>query len=85
MIYYSCNKWLNLFQAVNSHLLFTYNILKQYIEIFHQISIIMLYTSIRHSLNINILVIKKVFKDKAIEKYFFISYDNIQFYKKAYN
>ncbi len=35
MLYYGCNKRLNLFQATNSHLLFTHNILKQYIEVFY--------------------------------------------------
>lgn len=48
-------------------------------------SIIVLYESICCSLNTNALVIKKIFKDKAIKKHFFIFYDSINFYKKAYN
>ena len=56
---YSCNKRSNLFQAVNGHLLFAHNILKQYIEIFHQLDIIVLYESIRRTLNANALAIKE--------------------------
>lgn len=41
-----------------------------------------LFKSIHCSLNTNILKVKKAFKEKIIENYFFIFYNNINFYKK---
>lgn len=43
----------------------------------------MLYKSIYQTLNINALAIKEALQEKAIEKRFFISYDNMNFYEKA--
>lgn len=83
MLCYACNERSNLFQAVNGHLSFAHNVPKRYIEIFHQLGIIVLYESIRRTLNANALAVKKALQEKATKKRFFISYDNMNFYEKA--
>lgn len=83
MLCYACSKQLYLFQAAIDYLLFMYNVFKQYIKIFYQLGIIVIYKSIRQSLNSNAFIVKKAFLNKTSKKRFFISYDNINFYKEA--
>lgn len=59
MLCYACNERSNLFQAINGHLSFAHNVLKRYVKIFHQQGIIILYESIRRTLNANAHAVKE--------------------------
>lgn len=83
MLYYTCNNQSNLFHAVTGYLSFAHNVFKQYVEVFYLLSIIILYNFIRQSLNSNALIVKNILLNKVLEKRFFISYNNINFYKNT--
>lgn len=69
----------------NGQLSFAHNVPKQYIEIFHQMDLIISYKSIQCSLSINTITVKKFLQNKATEKRFFISYDIKNFYEKLFD
>lgn len=59
MICYTHSERFNLLQMANGQLLFAQNVLKQYIKIFNQMSIIVLYKSIWCSLSTNIITMRE--------------------------
>ena len=65
--------------------MFAHHIPKQYIKNFHQVGIIVWYKSICQTLNAIALAVKEVFQEKATKKRFFIFYDIMNIYEKAYN
>lgn len=82
MLCYAHSERSNLLQTVNSQLLFAHNMPKQYIEIFHQMDLIVSYESFQHSLSTNAISVKKSLQNKATEKRFIVSYNNMNFYEK---
>ena len=70
-----------MFQRVIGHYVFSGNILKRSVEFFYQMSIIVLYESIRRSLQVNAAAVMEEIVEKTRFHCFFISYDNIDFYE----
>lgn len=76
MLCYGRSKRFNLLQAANGNFSFAHNVSKRFVEIFHQIGMV---------LKANALAVKESLQEKAINKRVFISYDNMKFYEKARN
>lgn len=81
LLCYIQSKHSNLFQRVIGHYAFSTKISKRFIKIFYQMGIIVLSESIQHGLKANIKAIIKKIVEKTRFHYFFILYDNIDFYE----
>ncbi len=64
MLSYARSKRSNLVQRVNTQFTFANNVLKQFVELFHQLGLMILYESFRHDLQSN----TKAVIDSIIEK-----------------
>lgn len=85
LLYYGQNEHSNILQRVIGHYAFSGNISKRSVESFYQIGIIVSYESIRHSLQVNATAVIEEIIEKTRFHHFFISYDNIDFYKNVWD
>ena len=83
MMAYAKNKYTNLFQMVTSYFIFTHNVSKRGIDVYYKMGLIILYKTVWQILNANKQAILRLFCKKVNVKQFFLSYDNINFYKKV--
>lgn len=74
-----------MFQKIISYFVFSSKILKHFVELYHQIGIIVLYESISRGLQINAKAIIEEIINKTRFYRFFILYNNINFYKHVWN
>lgn len=72
-------------QRVNIQFVFVNNVQKRCIELFHQLGLIVLYKSLRHSLQLNTKAVMDLIIEKMRSQQFFILYDNINFYENVRN
>lgn len=70
LIGYGCNKNANLLQIVNGYFAFAQNVLKQCLEVFHQMGPIVSSETVRRSLQSNAVAILDVLVEKAATKRF---------------
>lgn len=85
LLCYIQNEQSNLFQKIISYFAFSSKILKRFVELYHQISIIVLYESISRGLQINAKAIIEEIINKILFHHFFILYNNINFYEHVWN
>lgn len=63
--------------------MFAHNINKSEIKVYDKISLIVLYKTIYQALNVNSQAILKLLCEKINIKQFFLSYNNMNFYKRV--
>ena len=70
--------------ASNDRRLFSFadNASKRMVEIFHRIKIMVVYKTVRRALKANATAVLEELKNKAWEKRFFVSFDNMNFYEQ---
>lgn len=83
MIAYTWNKYANLLQIVTNYFSFVYNISKRKVEVYHKMDLLVLYKIVQQALNVNRQAVLKMLCKRVNIEQFFISYDNINFYKKV--
>lgn len=83
LLSYSCSKRTNLFQMLNGHFLFANHVLKRALESLHQMGIVVSSETVCRALQVNAKAILSRFKERASSQRLFISYDNMNFYKKV--
>ena len=81
LLYYSCNKYSNIFHEINSYYTFSSNIPKRFTKFFYQMDIIVSYKSIWHNLQVNTIAVIDEIVVKTWFHHFYISYDNMDFYE----
>ena len=85
MLCYAQSKRFNIVQKVNTQFAFANNILKQFIELFHQMKTHVLYESLNCGLQANTKAVMEEILKKIQTRQFFISYNNMNFYKNVHN
>lgn len=78
---YVCSEQSNVFQTVVGHAAFTYNIPKCAVKTFHQMELAVSYKSICCALGANANAVEREMREKIMTRWFFILYDNINFYE----
>lgn len=81
MLYYAQSEHFNIIQKLNTQFAFTNNVPKRFVESFHQMSTLVLYESLRCGLQANAKAVIETILKKTQNHRFFISYENINFYK----
>ena len=79
---YSRSEQTNLFQMLNKHFLFANYVSKQAVETFHQMGFVVSSKTVCRTLQVNAQAISSRLKERMQSQQFFISYDNVNFYKK---
>lgn len=72
-------------QKINTKFAFANNVSKQFMELFHQMSIFVSYESLCRSLQANAKAVIEAILEKTQTRWFFISYDNMNFYKNIHD
>ncbi len=83
MLCYTQSKRSNIVQRVNTQFAFANNVPKQFVESFHQMSLLVSYKSLRRSLQANAKAVMEEILEKTQTRQFFISYDNMNFYENV--
>ncbi len=83
MMAYTRNKYTNLLQMVTGYFSFVHNVSKRGTEVYHKMCLVVSYKTVRQALNANgQAVLRFLYKRVNVER-FFLSYDNMNFYKKV--
>ncbi len=80
---YSRSKRTNLFLMLNGHYLFANHVRKRVIESLHQMGIIVSSETVWQALQVNAQAILSRLEERAQSQRLFLSYDNMNFYKKV--
>ena len=83
IIVYARNKYTNLFQMVTDYFFFAHNVSKRGVEVYHKMGLVVSYKTVWQALNANRQVVLRMLCEKVNVERFFISYDNMNFYKKV--
>lgn len=85
LLCYAQSEKSNIFQAITGYAAFAYNIPKYAVETFHQMGLLVLYESIRRAFTSNADAVEAQLREKVQKYWFFILYDNMNFYKYIHN
>ena len=83
MLAYTQNKYANFFWIVTGYFSFVYNISKRKTEVYHKMGLVVSYKIVLQALNTNGQAVLRMLCKRVNIKQFFLSYDNINFYKKV--
>lgn len=78
---YTKNQRFNILQVIAGYFTYANNITKCMVENLHYIEFLIIYKTVRQVLQTNMLIINKKFQKKAWKRRFFLSFDNMNFYK----
>ena len=81
MLCYARNQQSNLLQVVLGYLAYADNVTKRMVEILHRIGLTVTYETVRRALHVNAKAVLAELKEKAWERRFFLSYNNMNFYE----
>lgn len=82
---YAQSERCNLVQRVNAQFAFANNVPKRFVELFHQLGLIVSYKSLRRGLQSNAKAIMDSIIEKTRSQRFFILFDNMNFYENVRN
>ena len=82
---YARNKYTKFFQIVTGYFTFAHNVSKRRTEVYHKMGLIVSYETVWQALNANGQAVLRLLCKKVNIEQFFLSYDNMNFYKKVQN
>ena len=68
---------------VTGYFSFAHNVSKREVEVYHKMGLVVLYKTVWRALNANGPVLLRMLCERVNVEQFFISYDNLNFYKKV--
>ncbi len=83
MMAYTRNKYTNLLQMVTGYFSFAHNVSKRRTEVYHKMGLVVSYKTIWQALNANRQAVLRLLCERVNVERFFLSYNNINFYKKV--